>query len=57
MYLANAFITLVISLAPLCGAAVFDNPKSLPSHKRYDYVVVGGAFSGIVNVPGLTLNA
>ena len=45
MYLTSAFITLLISLVPLCGAAVFDNPANLPSHKQYDYVVVGGAFS------------
>ena len=38
MYLASAFTTLVIGLVPLCGAAVFDNPESLPSHKQYDYV-------------------
>ena len=50
MYLTSAVTTLLISLVPLCGAAIFDNPESLPSHKQYDYVVVGGAFFLIVNV-------
>lgn len=47
MYLASAVTTLLISLAALCGAAIFDAPENLPDYKKYDYIVVGGAFPGL----------
>ncbi len=56
------FLTLTLAFCaaavlPHAGATLFMDPSALPSHKAYDYIIVGAGPSGSVLASRLTENA